>query len=59
MCKRKECLIAKDVPDTICKKYVGKEGGCSIVIESFHNRMYEIWKEGPDRVTDNIELDFS
>jgi hypothetical protein len=57
MCKRKECLIAKDVPEKVCKKYEGKEGGCSIVIERFHNLLYDIYIHGPDRVTDIIEAD--
>jgi hypothetical protein len=26
-------------------------------IEAFHNRLYRIWLEGPDRVTDLIEND--
>lgn len=56
MCKRKECLIANDVSEEVCKKYAGKEGGCSVVIESFHDLLYDIWLEGPDRMTDNLEF---
>ena len=56
MCNRKECLIAKDVSEEVCKKYQKKEGGCSVVIEAFHNRLYAIWRDGPDRMTDAIEF---